>query len=158
MADPEKTGIKTEQRENGWQRNIRLSLFLRRHLPCSTKFTRSPNIEMPKSNPFIPQHLSLVESGREWEAIKPKLLCADTKSTVYYAHDTKYMVPQASFSFSIRSPLLNGSAKSSVLLDLYLKALNENLSSTLFFAAGSRAACVLLQPKPESRDVDTGLQ
>jgi len=135
MADPKKTGIPTEQKEKWMAAEYTIQAFPQDALTALKEVGPNPKIEMPESNPFIPVHLALVESPKDAkEAIAPVMISSDEKSKVYFAQDTKYMVPQASFSFSIRSPLLNGSAKSSVLLDLYLKTLNEKLSSTLFFA------------------------
>lgn len=95
----------------------------------------NPKIQIPQQNPYLPAHFELVSSEADAAtAENPLLLYSSEGSQVYFAQDTRYQVPEIATIFNFKSPLINQSAKSQVLTDLYLRALKEKLSSTLFFA------------------------
>ncbi|MCX6990199.1 MAG: insulinase family protein [Chlamydiae bacterium] len=135
MADPEKTGIATDQQEKWMAAEYTVKPLSDEKLTALKQVQPHPSIGMPPANPFIPSHLALVSEEKDAKLpIIPTLIANDDKAKVYFAQDTRYLVPQVSMIYGLRSPLMNGSARSSVLLDLYLKSLNEKLSSTLSFA------------------------
>jgi insulysin len=135
MVDPSKTGVITEQKEKWMAAEYTVKAIPDAKLDTLKQVSPHPEVEMPPANPFIPTRLSLVsEIKHSKENIIPQLIVDDEKSKVYFAQDHKYMVPQVSMMYGLKSPLMNGSARSSALIDLYLKSLSEKLSSTLFFA------------------------
>jgi insulysin len=91
-----------------------------------------PHIELPPANPFMPTDLTLLEADVDFSS--PQLLIDDVSAKIYACQDNRYLVPEISALFHLKSPLIDGSAKKTALLDLYLKALEEALSSTIFFA------------------------
>jgi insulysin len=135
MVDPLKTGVITEQKEKWMAAEYTVKAIPDAKLDTLKQVSPHPEVDMPPVNPFIPTRLSLVsEIKHSKENIIPQLIVDDEKSKVYFAQDHKYMVPQVSMMYGLKSPLMNGSARSSALIDLYLKSLSEKLSSTLFFA------------------------
>ncbi len=135
MADPVKTGISMDHKERWMAAEYTVKPLAEATLTALKETATNPSIAMPSSNPFIPQHLTLVGEPKVGKSpILPVVITSDEKCKVFFAADTRYMVPQVSMIYAIKSPLMNGSAKSSVLIDLYLKSLNEQLSSTLSLA------------------------
>ena len=65
----------------------------------------------------------------------PPRFFPDDGAKIFYAEDMRYHVPEISFLFTFKSPLLDNSAKAQVLSDLYVRALSEKLSPTLSMAA-----------------------
>ena len=92
----------------------------------------NPQIQVPSKNLFIPTQLALKDKSGSTK--NPFLISDDDRAKIYFLADTKYLIPETSAIFSIKTPLLDGSSKKIALTDLFLKALNEKLSSTLFFA------------------------
>lgn len=135
MVDPSKTGVITDQKEKWMAAEYTITSIPESKVAALKDVAPNPEIEMPPSNPYIPSHLALVtEQKSTKDPITPTLIANDDKAKVYFAQDTRYMVPEVCMYYGIKSPLMNGSARSSVLLDLYLKSLSEKLSSTLYFA------------------------
>jgi len=138
MVDPSKTGVITDQKEKWMAAEYTVKSIPDSKIAALKQVTPHPNIEMPPSNPYIPSHLALVSEQKDSkESIIPTLVAQDEKAKVYFAQDSRYMVPQVSMMFGLKSPLMNGSARSSVMMDLYLKSLSEKISSTLYFAEAS---------------------
>ncbi len=93
----------------------------------------NPHIQIPPRNPFIPKNLTLLPALSETDA-PPSPLVQNENATIYFKQDSQYKVPTAVSTFSLKTPLLDGSPKSSVLFDLYLYSLVEQLESPLSFA------------------------
>lgn len=135
MVDPSKTGVITDQKEKWMAAEYTIKSIPESKVAALKSVVPNPDIEMPPSNPYIPSHLALVSEQKSTkDPIVPVLIANDDKAKVYFAQDTRYLVPEVCMYYGIRSPLMNGSARSSVLMDLYLKSLSEKLSSTLYFA------------------------
>ncbi len=136
QASPSLTGVPVDTKEKWMQAEYAVKDIPRSKLISWAAPELHPQIDLPAANPFVPQHLALVSqsSGELNEKPIPITIANNEGAKVYYAADTKYLVPEAALFFSVKTPLLDGSAKKSVLLDLYLKALDDKTSSLLFFA------------------------
>lgn len=144
LADPDALNI-TMDHEEKWMQVAYTSI----PVPAS-KMTlwkqASPHsqIELPRSNPFVPTALELVseQEGFQEGVIIPKNLSNSEKASLYFSCDDRYLVPQATLLFTIKTPKLNGSPSSAALGDLFCKTLIDDLAETLFFAnsAGLSAA------------------
>src|SRR6185369_3193451 len=88
-------------------------------------------------NPYLPKQFEVVSAGQKNTQDNPLLLASDEGSKIYYAVDSRYKVPEVSFLFSFQSPLIENTAASQVLSDLYVRALNEKLSSDLSLASSA---------------------
>jgi insulysin len=140
MAPQEETGVTPDKKEK-WMD----VLYTVRPIPAEllrqwSQVPPNPTIELPPPNPFIPQHLSLINGEVVNKAFpQPKAIVKDDKATVYYAADTQYLTPEVFCSFEVKSPLIdNGKAIQVVLADLYIKSLNESLSQVGYQAQVGR--------------------
>jgi insulysin len=135
QADPKMTGVLPDRKEKWMDAEYAIKEVPETTLAAFQNAEPNPNIDLPGKNPFIPSHLALLPSSEDSSSEpNPVLLAKDEGSKVYYAQDSRYLVPEVSVIFGIKSPQIDGSAKSAALADLYLKALTEKLSPTLYLA------------------------
>ncbi|MBA3958180.1 MAG: insulinase family protein [Parachlamydiaceae bacterium] len=92
-----------------------------------------PDIDLPESDPFIPQHLSLVDikdlTKDEKQIPTPEALVNNDQGLIYFATDTRYRVPEVSLQFEIKTPHIDmGNAYELAMADLYVKSVTEALS------------------------------
>src|SRR3989304_5238446 len=90
--------------------------------PNSSTTLTNTRIDLPPPNPYIPQNLALAQAPADAPK-NPIILAQDGGSKIYFLQDHEYSVPESDIFFHLRSPLLDGSAKSIVLYDLFLRAL-----------------------------------
>ncbi|OGN59673.1 MAG: hypothetical protein A3F40_01080 [Chlamydiae bacterium RIFCSPHIGHO2_12_FULL_27_8] len=87
------------------------------------------NIKLPPPNPFIPTDLKILnDNSVQKEPIK---IVNNEFASIYFKKDIDFKMPQVSIILSIKDPILNNDKKNQVLKDLYIKALNEKLLSTI---------------------------
>ena len=136
IANPEKTGVTPSVKERWMGAEYTIREISREKLMAWEQSSINPRIGLPPANPFIPSQLALLTTPetQKDKTISPTLVAQDPSYKVYFAQDTKYLVPETNSIFGFKSPLIDGTARSKVLVDLYLKALTEKLSGTLFFA------------------------
>ncbi len=135
LADPSKTGIVPDTKEQWMNAEYAIKDIPSSRLTAWDNSKLSPKIQIPQQNPFLPSNFELVSSeGDACTAENPLLLYSSEGSQVYFAQDSRYQVPEIAAVFNFKSPLIDYSAKSQAMTDLYLRALKEKLSSTLFFA------------------------
>ncbi len=88
---------------------------------------------LPKQNPFIPTQLQILPKQRTSKT--PTLIANDAFGMSYYTDASEFPVPEVAWAISLKSPVIDGTPKHSVLLDLFTRTANEKLTSELFFAA-----------------------
>jgi insulysin len=98
--------------------------------------TSHDKIRTPARNPFIPDHLGLLYKGEAVDADpKPMLLSSSDGDRIYYAQDRRYLVPEVSWAFEIKTPTVDRyNAESIVLADLYLRSVREALNPLAYQA------------------------
>jgi insulysin len=141
LADPSKTGIMTDTKEKWMNAEYTIKQVSRARIVSWNDAAPNLAIQLPPQNPYLPKQLALdssisFESGQE----QPALLFSDEGSTIYYTKDSRYKVPEISFLFSFKSPLIETSPRAQVLADLYVRALSERLSANLSLAASAGLA------------------
>ncbi len=136
IADPSKLDIDALSTEKWYGVEYAIQPILPSKLTAWQQAAPHPEIQTPPLNPFVLTSLpvALPSSESKEEIIVPKLLINNDRCKIYYAKDNTYFVPESSLSFRIKTPYLDGSAKSFALMDLFSKSLKEELHSTLFFA------------------------
>lgn len=134
LADPAKTGIAPDATEKWMGAEYAIRQIPEAKILAWNNASPHSQIALPPPNSFLPTHLALVSQPHEKQPLSPKLIANDPLSKIYFAQDTEYLVPEVAAIFSFKSPLINGTARAQGLTDLYIKALSEKLSSTLFFA------------------------
>ncbi len=136
MADPTKTGITTDTKEKWMNAEYAIKQVSRARLAAWNVAEPNPAILLPPQNPYLPTHLVLEpSSASENSSEGPALLFSDEGCTIYYVQDNRYKVPEIAFLFSFKSPFLQASPKSQALGDLYVRALCEKLSTSLYLAS-----------------------
>lgn len=101
----------------------------------------NPDISIPAPNRLIPQQLSLVNQGlfghTEDKLIPhPEIIQNDQSGLIYFAQDTRYLVPQIGWKIEIKTPQIEmGNALQAVLADLYVKSVKEALTAYSYIAS-----------------------
>jgi insulysin len=135
LANPSKTGVLPDTKEKWMNAEYAIKELNQARLIAWEEAKPTSKIQLPESNPYLPTELNLVASKKETgNAERPLLLFNDAGNQVYFAQDSRYQVPEVATLFTIKTPLIDTSPKSKVLMSLYIRALKEKLSSTLFFA------------------------
>jgi insulysin len=132
LTDPAPLGIATERREKWMEAEYTIKEISEAKLTAWNQAATHPQIGTTPLNPFIPTQLALLTSTSAPSI--PSLIADDETGQAYFAQDTQYLVPETIALFGFKTPLIDGSARATALTDLYLKALKEKLSTTLFFA------------------------
>ncbi|NGX45799.1 MAG: Protease 3 [Chlamydiae bacterium] len=131
-AKPEKTGIIPTAREQWMGTDYSIKSLAEKQLTAWNHAPLNPHLTLPPPNPYVPTDLTLVHTtGSSSAKIIPNVLQDNDHGKIYFATDKSYLVPEVAHRFQIKSPLLDGSAHSNVLADLYLKALESRFSKTL---------------------------
>jgi len=105
------------------------------------KTPRQSNMMLPQPNPYLPENLFLLPQEEASQLDSPELLFEEEGGKFFFQHDLTYLLPKVSVIFSLKTPLIDGTAKGMALFDLFLASLNEKLDATLFYShyAGMRA-------------------
>ncbi len=85
------------------------------------------NIALPPPNPFIPKRLELL--SLESTADKPFQLPSIPGIDAWYRPDQEFLTPRSSFYFGIKSPYANGSPRETVLTELLVRMINDQLDT-----------------------------
>ncbi len=141
-ADPKLTGVTPDKKEKWMNAKYALSAIDKEQMVAWAQAQPHPSIDIPRPNPYIPKNLSLTTPAREQE---PSLLSTSDRGKVYFSSDARYLVPKTSCTFGLKTPQLDGSAKSTVLFDLYTDALQEKLAEDFSYASAAGIQCQLLQ-------------
>jgi insulysin len=131
-ADPKLTGIEPSVKEKWMNAEYAFKEISNTKLTTWEETPLNPRIDIPQPNPYLPESIALITSP---VMTTPELIAQDDFGKLYYQHDQKYQVPETTALFSIKTPQMNGSTKSVVLFDLYIRALQEKLSSAEFYAS-----------------------
>lgn len=138
IADPAKTGITPNKKERWMQAEYAVKKVSSSYLASFAAAKPNPQIHLPAANPYLPETIALIaQEGPVYGVDSPLLLRKDDTGLIYYAQDTRYKVPQAVYMYRLKSPLIDHSPSSQVLLDLYARALSEKLSPDCSTAAAA---------------------
>ena len=83
-------------------------------------------LHLPQANPFIPQDITILHNTSQ---DKPKRVKQESDVQLWHMQDTSFNGPQSSIFVNIRSPLIKQSAHNQVMLDAWVKLLNDHLNS-----------------------------
>jgi len=132
LASPELTGVTPTHKEPWLGGEYAIKKVSQEQLAKWSELESHGALYQPKPNPFMPDHLALIPA---LEDKRPQLISDDQYGRVYFAPDPEYQTPTATTILSFSSPLIDESARSQVLLSLYITSLKESLSSTLSYAS-----------------------
>ncbi|MES2345584.1 MAG: insulinase family protein [Chlamydiota bacterium] len=131
IADPTLVHVTPDKKEKWMDVEYTIKEVPTQKLIAWSDVTLHPQIGNVRANPFLPEKLEIMPIAEE---VTPTLIANDEFGQIYFAPDSRYYVPETAAILNFKTPLLDGSAKANVLIDLYLKAIKDKLSSTLFFA------------------------
>lgn len=135
MAKPEASGVDPELKEEWMNTPYTVRSLLQSQIQQWSQIEGNPNIHLPKPNPFIPQHLRLIQPplasipSKKREIPYPETILENEQAKIYFAPDDHFQVPEIVWSFEIKTPAIEkGSPLKTVLADLYIKCLQEVLN------------------------------
>ncbi|OZB19680.1 MAG: peptidase M16 [Marinobacter sp. 34-60-7] len=88
-------------------------------------------LSLPGANPFVPEDLELVAGNT---MAHPRLLGEENGMEIWYARDTRFGTPKANVFIGLRTPAARASARSAVLTQLLVDAINTNLNAWAYSA------------------------
>ncbi|MBS0616125.1 MAG: insulinase family protein [Verrucomicrobia bacterium] len=141
-ADPKLTGVTPDKQEKWMNAKYALRPIDSKQLQAWAQLGPHPSIDLPRPNPYIPKNLSLIAASVE---SNPTLLTSSDKGKIYFSSDARYFVPKTSCIYGLKTPLMDGSAKATVLFDLYSDALQEKLAEDFSYASAAGIQCQLVQ-------------
>lgn len=144
LADPAKAGIETHKKEKWMGAEYALHSLNPKLMHQMENASINSQIGLPPPNPYIPNDLDLIHKTVSETPIIPTLLMDNGQGKIYFAGDQKYLIPEVAHLFQLRSPLLDGTTKSIVLTDLFLKGVVDELFP-LLSAAETAGAKIQLQ-------------
>lgn len=89
-------------------------------------------LTVPQRNIFLPEDLS-VKPLRQTSAT-PELIKSVDGLALWYKQDNSFQVPRSDFYASIRSPFANETPKNTVLTELYVRAVNDQMNEFAYSA------------------------
>ena len=143
-AHPEKSGVTMTHRERWMNAEYAMKPIPQKELTTWAHASINPQIGLPPPNPYIPTNLTLAYKQQDRMPI-PSLIQNDDKGKIFFASDERYQTPQVAFFYRIKSPTVNGSARSKALADLYLKAVLDELFSVTSAAEAAGAQIAINQ-------------
>lgn len=131
LADPSKTNVLPNAKEKWMGAEYAMKPIQQKQLLAWADASINPNITLPSPNPYIPNSLQLIHQVASDQPVQPILLQENSTAKIYYADDQVYLIPEIAHYFRIKSPLLDGTSRSKVLTDFYLKTIYDLLFPTL---------------------------
>lgn len=89
-------------------------------------------LALPEANPFVPENLEMV-AGKTMA--HPVPLGQDDGLEIWFARDTRFGTPKANVFVSLRTPAARASARSAVLTQILVDAVNSNLNASAYAAS-----------------------
>jgi len=128
-ASPEIAKWSPNRRETWMGAEYRLDPISEEKLLAWAAMPPHPEVELPQPNPFMPQKVLLYTTTQEEKPrIEGREIASSALGSAYCCQDRYYLVPEVAYSFSVTSPLFDGSSKSRVLQDLMLEILDTETS------------------------------
>ncbi len=135
QADPSLTGVFPEHHEKWMNAEYAVQPLSQEFISKLVSVKPSPLIALPSPNPFIPHNLNLIAHDVTKDSNQPTLISDDAQGKIYFLQDNEYHVPQVSAQIAIKTPLIDGSSRSTAMGDLFLKALTDQIADMLHNAA-----------------------
>jgi insulysin len=126
MASPELTKQVPDKQEKWYHGEYKLHKLSEEQLTEWASMKPHAELALAPPNPYIPGSMEVFPN-------QPQLVILEDSSVgkCYYSPLPSYEEPKVSLIFNLKTPLIDGSAKSNALLDLYCRSFKETLSGTL---------------------------
>lgn len=129
VADPALLHVKTDKKEKWVGVEYAIVPLGSKILLAWERSSPLPGYSLPEKNPYIPSELHLCDLKEEADDVV--LIENSPSAKVYYAKDGIYQLPEVSHFIHLKSPFFTDKVKTQVLMELYLAALKDKLSSTV---------------------------
>lgn len=137
LAAPEATKVFPDRKEKWKGVEYAIRPIPQNWLSAWEKAKPNDQIKIAGPNPFIPQNLSLAPHGPE----TPELIANHDLGIAYYVRSPEFAIPDSQYHVHILSPEIDSTARSSVLVSLYLDHLTDVLQPTLAAARAAGLSC-----------------
>ncbi len=153
MAQPEVTKILADINEPWLGVKYGIKDISKKRLKAWAISTPHPEISLPKKNDYIPDNFTLHSTEDE---LTPTLLDKSEKGMCYLLSDHEYGVPEVSWIFNFKTPLISdNNPKSQVLADLYCHTIDETLGPKAYAATMAGLSYSL---KPSANGIELCLE
>ncbi|MDE3046035.1 MAG: insulinase family protein [Verrucomicrobiota bacterium] len=137
-ADPRLTGVEPDRTEKWFEAEYAVRPLPKEWTTLWKNAKPNPSIRLATANPFVPTRFE--KAPLQPDAARPVLLSNNDAGIAYYTRAPEFAAPEAAFHLHISSPEIQPSAKSTVLLSLYLDHLTDLLNPTLLAAQSAGLA------------------
>jgi insulysin len=145
LARSSLTGIKPQKKEKWLGADYSIQKIPASNLIKWDTIKPNDKLALPASNPFVAEHLTLLNNTPEESKTllpHPEVIVDNASAIIYYAQDTRFLVPEMALSFRVHTPLRKpGNSLQEVTLDLYLNCLSQQLSQLLYQAQVAHLNC-----------------
>ncbi|MCA8967339.1 MAG: insulinase family protein, partial [Planctomycetes bacterium] len=119
-------GVETDRRTRFFDAAYRARPITDSRLAAWRDPAGESQLAIPGPNEFVPDDLAV----KPLEALHdvPQRIVATPLLELWFRQDERWRLPRADFYFSVRSPHANGDARESVLTDLYVSMVKDNLN------------------------------
>ncbi|KAH6918433.1 insulin-degrading enzyme [Coprinopsis sp. MPI-PUGE-AT-0042] len=93
-----------------------------------------PELRLPGPNEFIPTKFDVGKRDVAEPSKRPHLIRETPLSTLWHKKDDQFWVPKGKIAINIRSPVINESARSTVLTRLWIDLVNDSLTEYAYDA------------------------
>lgn len=139
MAPKSLTGINFDSKEKWLGVSYTIKPIPQETLKSWKNASPTANIGFPEANPYLPLNIELISKAAENATFTfptPSLLLDNDHGQIYFAQDIFYSVPKINWTFEIKTPAIDPTnIESTVLADIFVKHVNETLSSYTFPAS-----------------------
>lgn len=118
-------GLKTDRREPWFDTPYKLSAQAATALEPA-RVAEAGSLAIPPPNPFIPEDVS-VKPPRE-AGVRPLRIFREPGMEIWFQEDVSFGVPRADFYFTARSQIANDSPRNTILTELYVKLVDDQLN------------------------------
>lgn len=132
MAPAKLTGIEPNRQEKWLGGKYAVRPIPEQSLNTLAHAQPNPSIGLPALNPYTPKDLTILTRSKKASPIK---LYDDRQGILYYSDAANFQVPDVAWTVNLKSPLIDGTPKHTVLISLFERAVYEQLASPIFYAS-----------------------
>lgn len=137
LASPELTHIAPTRKEKWLGAEYTIRPIPPKWITAWQAAQPNEEIRLAGPNPFLPEHLAIAAEGNSI----PELIADHEGGTAYYVRSPEFGVPDSIYHIHVFSPEIDPSARSSVLVSLYIDHLTDLLHPTLAAAHSAGLSC-----------------
>lgn len=135
LANPLETGVELQKKEKWLGGEYAIRKVPDSYLNTLASVYPNSDIKLANPNPFLPTKLTIVESDYTRET--PAKILEDKMGKVFYSPCSEFAEPKVVYRLHLQSPLINASAQSKVLGDMYLHHITDELDPVLKCASAA---------------------